>query len=125
MTDTHGDTDATGIGAPASDEPAGAGSDDLRSALLRHALRPLVEAGWLLEGPWTEESWEFGDSVSFDLRRGDRHLQAELYEDDALALWVVHPEGEGCVDDPDVHWSHGPEDVNRLRNWYEELSLLR
>ncbi len=85
----------------------------------------MVQAGWLLDGPWSEESWEFGNSVSFDLRRGERHLQLELYEDGGLALWVADPDSDGDVrDDPDVEWHHGPEDVGQLRGWFEDLSLL-
>jgi len=59
---------------------------------LAELARPLLDAGWRVVATETEESWEHGDSVFWDLEREGELIELEYYDDGQL---VAYPMGEG------------------------------
>lgn len=76
-------------------ERVGGTWDDLFSNLHERVL-PLLNAGWTLTGPDRDESWEYGDSVFYDLERNGTILNVEYYEHGQL---VVYPVAEQVPDE--------------------------
>lgn len=71
--------------------------EDLFAGLAARA-GPLLEAGWLLISTNSEESWEFGDSVFYDLEREGTMIELEYYEHGQL---VAYRAEESEPDDPE------------------------
>lgn len=62
-------------------------------------VRPLLDAGWVVEETFREDSWEYGDSVSSVLARGEQLANPELFEDGGI---ILRPGAESKdLDDPD------------------------
>lgn len=80
-------------------ERVGGTWDELLAMLHERAL-PLLEAGWTLTSTDREESWEFGDSVFYDLERDGLILNLEYYEHGQL---VAYPVADSASED------EGPE----------------
>ena len=70
-------------------ERVGGTWDDLFGALAERA-RPLLEAGWQLVSTDRDESWEYGDSVFWDLERDGRVIELEYYEHGQLVLYPTN-----------------------------------
>jgi hypothetical protein len=79
-------------------ERVGGTWDDLFAGL-RTAVSPLIEVGWKALKEHREESWEYGDSVSINLRRAGESLEIEYYADGQLA--VHRNDAEQEVEDDD------------------------
>ena len=58
-------------------------------------VAPLLPAGWRVVEDYTEESWEYGDSVAYDLQRADERIEVELYEDGQIDVWRLGESDEG------------------------------
>lgn len=105
-------------------------SDDWWDALdtwMDRALKPLVDAGWVMGDRFREESWEFGDSVACFLGRGDEGVNPELYDDHSLALWEVYDEdGEEITDGAQrgVEWVDADASLDELARQYRKLGYL-
>ena len=65
---------------------AGGTWEELRCRL-DGVVAPLVDAGWRAVREYAEDSWEFGDSVAYELKRGDERIEVELYEDGPIDVW--------------------------------------
>lgn len=63
---------------------------------LRERVLPLLNAGWTLSGTDRDESWEYGDSVFYDIERDGTIVNIEYYEHGQL---VAYPVEEGAADD--------------------------
>jgi hypothetical protein len=51
---------------------------------LAAVARPLLGAGWLVERADNDDSWEFGDSVSYELERSAVRIEVDLYADGSI-----------------------------------------
>ena len=69
--------------------------DELFAALAERA-QPLLDAGWQLVDTLQEESWEYGDSVFYDLERDGVVVELEYYEHGQL---VLYPTNDAAPDD--------------------------
>ena len=56
---------------------------------LAERARPMIDAGWRLVSTARDESWEFGDSVFYDLERDGRLIELEYYEHGQLVAYEV------------------------------------
>jgi hypothetical protein len=68
-------------------------------ARLDTMIAPLINSGWARSDTDNEESAEYGDSVSCELRREDTAIWVELYEDGGI---VVYPVSNEPDPDPDA-----------------------
>lgn len=59
---------------------------------LDRVVAPLREAGWRPIEDYAEESWEFGDSVAYDLERADKRMEVELSEDGRIDVYRLASE---------------------------------
>jgi hypothetical protein len=50
-------------------------------------VEPLLAAGWVRNDTDQEESWEYGDSVTYGLERSGVSIFVELYEDEYVLVW--------------------------------------
>lgn len=74
--------------------------DDMFDELELRA-RPMLDAGWRLVSTEQEESWEHGDSVFYDLERGDEAVELEYYEHGQLVAYPMLEEPpDGDVTEP-------------------------
>lgn len=55
-------------------------------------VAPLVAAGWTLFETYTDYLEECGDSVAYDLSRGDDRIELELAEGGGVAIWDLNQE---------------------------------
>jgi hypothetical protein len=66
---------------------------------MRHRLdgvvAPLVQARQVFR-EYAEDSWEYGDSVAYDLQRGTERIEVELYEDGPIDVWRLGGEQDDC-----------------------------
>ena len=85
--------------------------DDMFAELERRA-RPMLDAGWRLVDTLHEESWEYGDSVFYDLERDGSVVELEYYEHGQL---VAYPVVEEPVEDAEPFFSiHGSTEASAL-----------
>lgn len=61
---------------------------------------PLLASGWKIVERHQEESWEHGDSVMVDLRRGEEAIELEYYDYDDLMVWAMDDEADNPHGDP-------------------------
>jgi hypothetical protein len=87
-------------------------------ASLDQIVAPLVEAGWCKVREWSEESWEHGDSVAYDLERAAERIEVEFYEDGRIIAWAVEP-----VDDVDDGSADSTEPLFVLHEGTDEVRL--
>jgi hypothetical protein len=76
--------------------------DDLFAGLHERVL-PLLNAGWALARTDRDESWEYGDSVVYDLERDGAILNIEYYDHGQLVAYPVEEhaqDDEDCDSDP-------------------------
>lgn len=80
-------------------EREGGSWDDLFAELALRA-RPLLDAGWRLVATEQEDSWEYGDSVFYDLERNGVTVELEYYEHGQLVAYPMGEEPEDGVTEP-------------------------
>lgn len=110
---------------PPQTERTGGTWEDLFAALHERVL-PLLDAGWVLTGTEREESWEFGDSVFYDLQRGTTVLNIEYYEHGQLVAYPVEErpdDWDGEAEEP--YFSIADPTPASTRSAYEEQGWLR
>ena len=69
------------------DQPGGAWAD--MEHRLELIIAPLLSAGWTVTDRATDVSWEYGDSIIFDLERGGHRIELESFGDGWLTYWEI------------------------------------
>lgn len=102
------------------------GSWDDMFAAMHERVVPLLDAGWLLTGRESEESWEYGDSVFYDLERGTTHLNLEYYEHGQFVAYPnePRPEEEWDGDPTEPYFSIYDSTSATCRSAFEEQGWL-
>lgn len=89
---------ADGLVQEPSSRVGGTWSDMFEQLAAR--AKPMRDAGWQLISTEREESWEFGDSVFYDLQREGEVIELEYYSHGTLVAYRMD-EGDEGSDDPE------------------------
>lgn len=111
QSDLAGATQA-GLIKPEWTQPGGTWEE--MTAALDSAVAALLGAGWAIVDTFAEVSSEHGDSVGYDLRRGDVTIEIEYYCDRDVVAW---PAGTNDEESSEPFWRvPGGQVVDRYRS---------
>lgn len=91
-------------------------------AELESRAQCLLDAGWVPFSGDREESWEYGDSCSIAVRRGDVELELEYYEHTAFTVFPAGASEDGDPTPPLLHVDTST--VESCRALFEEHGWL-